>query len=352
VKPGKILVLGLCLGLPSAVFADFQYTETTKVTGGSVVSMMKLAGKFSKQARQANEPMTSTVLVKGNRMAHINRDSTEIVDLDRETITHIDNNKRQYSVLSFQQMKQKMEQAAKQMGQKDSKADVKFKASVRNTGATKQVAGLVTKESILTLSIEGKDKESGQSGSMDFTNDMWMASDVPGYAEVRDFELRYAEKLGFMTSGGLGSIMKMQAGMGQGMGEMVKEMSKLKGVPVLQIMRVGSMPNGQPLPAASEAPLPASKDPEMPSAGEAAQEGAASALTSRLGSLGGLGSGLGGFGRKKKEQPKEQQTSKQAPQGGAVVFMESSTELASFSSGSVDASRFEVPAGYKQVQEK
>jgi hypothetical protein len=32
--------------------------------------------------------------------------------------------------------------------------------------------------------------------------------------------------------------------------------------------------------------------------------------------------------------------------------MESSTELASFSSGSVDASRFEVPAGYKQVQEK
>jgi hypothetical protein len=55
VKFQKTLILGLCLGMPSAVFADFQYTETTKVTGGSIVNMMKFAGKFSKQARQANE---------------------------------------------------------------------------------------------------------------------------------------------------------------------------------------------------------------------------------------------------------------------------------------------------------
>jgi flagellar motor protein MotB len=42
---------------------------------------------------------------------------------------------------------------------------------------------------------------------------------------------------------------------------MAKEMSKLKGVPVMQVMRMGSTANGEPLSAASEAPLPASSGP-------------------------------------------------------------------------------------------
>jgi len=43
------------------------------------------------------------------------------------------------------------------------------------------------------------------------------------------------------------------------MSEMAKEMSKLKGIPVEQIMRIGATANGEPLPAASAGP-------EMPSA--------------------------------------------------------------------------------------
>jgi hypothetical protein len=334
------------------MFADFQYTETTKVTGGSIVGMMKFAGKFSKKARQANEPMTSTVLLKGNRMAHINRDSTEIIDLDRETITEIDQAKRQYSVLTFQQMKERMEKAARQTRQdkSDSQAEVNFKAKVRNTGAKRQIANLSTKESILTLSIEAKDKQSGQSGAMAFTNDMWMAPEIPGYAEVRDFERRFATKMGFLTGGALSALVAMQPSMGQGMGEMVKEMSKLQGVPVLQIVRVGSTANGEPLPAASEAPLPASKDDNnMPSAGEVAQESAASAITSKLGGLG----GFGGFGRKKKQEPKpEQPTSAKAQPGTASVLIESETEMNGFSSTTIDGTRFDVPAGYKKVEQK
>lgn len=333
------------------MFADFQYTETTKITGGSIVGMMKFAGKFSKKARQANEPMTTTVLVKGNRMAHINRDSTEIIDLDRETITEIDHANRQYSVLTFQQMKERMEKAARQARQdkSDSQAEVKFKVNVRNTGAKRQVANLSTKEAILTLSVEGKDKQSGQAGAMAFTNDMWMAPEIPGYAEIRNFAQRFATKMGFLTGGALNPILSMQPGMSQGMGEMVKEMSKLQGVPVLQIVRVGATANGEPLPAASEAPLPASNDSNMPSAGEVAQESAASAITSKLGGLG----GFGGFGRKKKQEPKpEQQTSTKTQQGAANVLMESSTEMNDFSSSAIDAVRFDVPAGYKQVAQK
>ncbi len=65
-------VLGLSMLIPMAAFADFQYQETTQITGGSMLGLMKIAGHFSKQASQANEPIVSTVYVQGNRMARVN----------------------------------------------------------------------------------------------------------------------------------------------------------------------------------------------------------------------------------------------------------------------------------------
>ena len=66
------LLLGLCLLFPVVVFADFQYDEMTQVTGGSIVSIAKFASHFSKDARSITDPVNSTILVKGNRMARIN----------------------------------------------------------------------------------------------------------------------------------------------------------------------------------------------------------------------------------------------------------------------------------------
>ena len=40
--------------------------------------MMRVAGAFSKQAR---EPIVSTMIVSGHRMAHINPHTTQIIDL-------------------------------------------------------------------------------------------------------------------------------------------------------------------------------------------------------------------------------------------------------------------------------
>jgi hypothetical protein len=159
-----------------------------------------------------------------------------------------------------------------------------------------------------------------------------------------------AIKMGAMLSGSLSpSMLAMQPGSSQGLAEMAKEMSKLKGVPVLQVMRMGTTANGQPLPAASEAPLPPQPSgPEMPSAGDVAEKSATSAISSRLGGI----AGLGGFGRKKKqqEQTREQPTAQTPQNAGPAVFMESNTEITSFSSAPVDAAKLEVPAGYKQVE--
>ena len=93
-------------------FADVSYQETTQITGGSLQGMLKLAGAFSSQAKQANAPMTSTVALHGNRMVRSNPHTTEIIDLDQQAMTFIDHDKHTYSVVTFQQMQQAMADAA------------------------------------------------------------------------------------------------------------------------------------------------------------------------------------------------------------------------------------------------
>jgi hypothetical protein len=84
----------------------------------------------------------------------------------------------------------------------------------------------------------------------------------------------------------------------------------------------------------------------MPSAGDVAKQSAASALASHF--------GLGGFGKKKQnDQPPPDQNSGQnanTPPPTSAILMESQTTTSKFSSDPVDASHFDVPAGYKQVQ--
>jgi hypothetical protein len=135
-------------------------------------------------------------------------------------------------------------------------------------------------------------------------------------------------------------------GAGKGMAEMTEEMSKLKGTPVLQVMRMGTTTDGTPLPAASEAPLPPPPaGPAMPSAGDVAKQSASSALSSKLG-----GFGLGGFGKKKADPPPADPAGA-AAQPTSSVLMETNTQMGGFSRTVNDAS-FAVPAGFKLVQTK
>ena len=371
--------------------AEVSYQETTKITGGSITSMMKFAGAFSKDARKLGQPMITTVAVKGNQMARVMQDSADITDLDAKTTTHIDMTKHEYSVVTFAQMKEAMQRAMEQAKAQQDKASTQpqaasqpakdpnvklgFEAHVRKTGATKQVSGIDTNEIILALAMNGTDKSSGQQGALGITNDMWMAPDVPGYAEVRDFERRFAIEMGStLTTWPDLSGFVQQAQSSDAIKAMAKEMSQIQGVPVLQIMRMGMTTNGQPLAAASEAPLPQSTS-DGPSLGDAlsaqvvktseqsaqqiaaqkASQGIGGTLGSNLGSaIGGFG-GFGGFGRKKK-QPAAQETTAATPtsvSSGAsgpqsAVLMESTTELGNFNQH-VDSSLLKVPAGYKLV---
>jgi hypothetical protein len=61
----------LTLGASGLLLADFSYEQTSRMTGGAMMSMTKLMGAFSSQAR---EPQRAAVYVKGNRMATVSAD--------------------------------------------------------------------------------------------------------------------------------------------------------------------------------------------------------------------------------------------------------------------------------------
>ena len=368
------LVFSVVLAMSAALQAsDYSYKETSQITGGSIVTMMRMAGAFSSQARKAGEPIVSTVYLKGNRLARVSPDHAEIIDLDKETVTNLDMVKHTYTVITFEQMRQQMKKAMEsgahakqapetQSPQQDQNPDVKmsFDVKVRNTGVQKQVSGLNTNEAILTMAMNATDQKTQQSGAMAITNDMWMADALPGYDQVRDFHMKMAEKMGLTTAGvglDLGRLLAQNPGATQALSDMGKEMQKLKGVPVMQVMRMGSTANGAPLPAASEAPLPPENTPAMPSGSDIAKQSAASAITSKLGSLGGFG-----FGRKKKDAPAEDSqnannnnasgsnsnsNAQQAP--AAAILMEMQITSSDFSSEPVDEARFSVPSGFRQI---
>jgi hypothetical protein len=363
----KLYILALSMFLPTSLFADYSYQETTQITGGTIISMMKVVGAFSSQARKMGDPIVSSIYITGNRMARVSPDNIEIIDLDKETITQIDPIKKTYTVMTFEQIRQQMVAAQEEMKKKQAEqpapttpaanpnpdnVKMSFDVHVRNTGAEKQISGLDSKETILTMAMNATDQTTQQTGAIAITNDMWMVPEIPGYTQVRDFYVRMAEKMGPATAGmgmDMGKMLAQQPGATQALSDMGKEMQKIQGVPVMQIMRMGSTTDGKPLPAASEAPLPASNSPSMPSGSDIAKQSAASAISSHI-----PFGGLGGFGHKKQaDPPPADQNANQnpnAPPPTSSVLMESQTTITNFSSAPVDPSHFEIPAGYKQVQ--
>ena len=149
----SILAILLSTSAP-LVRADFTYQETTQMTGGSMVTMLRALGPLTHAAR---EPIFSTHIIKGNRMATVTKDRISVIDLDKENITTVDTAKKTYSVMTFAEMKQAMEDAAKRMqGRQKSKSDdvqAQFKISAKVTGQTRTLQGLRAKEMLITMTI-------------------------------------------------------------------------------------------------------------------------------------------------------------------------------------------------------
>jgi hypothetical protein len=334
--------------------ADFSYQDTTQMTGGSLVNALRMLGPFARGSREAT---VSTHMIKGNRMASVTKDRTTILDLDKETITTIDTAKKTYSVMTFAEMKQMMEDAKKKMeeaqqkmkGQNPAASGVQMNAKVSSnaTGQTKTVQGLTAKEIVTTITMEmqaADQPQQGQPAAMTIVTDSWLAI-VPGYDEVKAFYMKAAAKVGSMIGSSMPQIGMMRADVSKGLEESAKELAKLDGVPVETVTKMSSAGG----PSAGGGSSGASSD------GSAAQNqsNAPNSPAAALGRLAGIG-GLGGFGRNRKKTDDQQQAPPDQPQqqsgSSSTSLIETTTQMNSFSSAPIDGSKFEVPAGFKQVQ--
>jgi hypothetical protein len=316
-----VSLAALILWSGTALLADFSYQSTSKITGGMLAGAMQMASVVSKQAR---EPIQSTVLVKGDRMATVTAHAAHIVDLKAETITEVNFDKRTYSVTTFAQMADMMKRMDEGMRNERGKGvqNITVKASVDKTGRTRMIAGSETHEAILKIEMIGTDEKTGQPvTAMVVTSSMWLARPAAGYDELRDFQRRMAEKLTWTP--GIG--MMTQPGMGKGMAELAKEASKLDGEPIHQFMVMGGPGSDQ---------VAGAHDPNAQPTPQPQQQG---------GLMGRLAAARLGMGRGQDQQGSQ-------GQAGGGTMIEMVTEISGFSTDAIDPSRFEVPAGFQQVE--
>jgi hypothetical protein len=166
--------------------------------------------------------------------------SVDIVRLDRDLIWHLDMSKKEYTEMTFEDMKQMMKGAkaewSKHSGTDMKTEDIDFSVEVETPGAKKKINGFATERKILRITGEVPKAESGgTAGEFTITADMWVAEDVPGYEELRTFQKAFAKKMGIdpsMFQGG-GGVAQM---MGGSMGKLTEEMQKIEGYPILMEM--------------------------------------------------------------------------------------------------------------------
>jgi hypothetical protein len=302
----------------SLAAADFSYVERVEVTGGSLKKFLSIAG--------GTKPTTQTVSFSGGRMSSRDEDSNSILDADAGTMIAVDYKKKEFSVITFEEMKAAMQKMGEMMQQQKKDASVKteLKVNVTDKGAGPEVVGIPTRLFEMTIDtvskIEARDNK-GQQQQVNMTSSMksdTAMGKVPGSQAVRDFALRLAGK-NFMRPGPMMQAMA-QAGITVDMAsEGMKKMAEMDGLSLRATTQLLSQGMG---------------GPAMPkiSAGD---------LVS--GALG----GFGGFGKKKKtEEPPPAQSGPPAPS----VLLEMTSEMQSFSSAAVDPAVFTVPANFKQVE--
>jgi hypothetical protein len=400
----NVAALGVMSLLSGVACADASYEQTSQITGGTLTDTIKAVSFLGKATRDLLAPTSSLTMVHGDQKAVINKNSTEIIDLGKETITHIDTEKKTYSVMTFAQMRQaaadmmkKIQQAPAQHapGAQQPKSNLKtsFEVAVKNTGVSKTVNGLNAQEQVIDMQMHVTDPsapgtEAQNTVTYTVTTDAWIAPDPPEVKEIQDFDIRVGKKmmegvdLSAFTkpagaNAGLAQIFGGKPGTAEAMEQMHKEMAKLKGTRVMEVTRMGgdtpakgpqqqaAGSGGSVVGDASQAAGTAATN----SAEGAASSAAGTAVTNAAGnSVGGtilgsaasafsskLLSGVGMFAKKKADpapsaaSPTAAGMPAAAPGTTRVVLMEMTMQKSNFSQEAIPSSAFEVPSGFTQV---
>jgi hypothetical protein len=286
-----VLFVALAVGLTAR--ADFSYTQTTKSAGG----MMAAAA-----------PIVTKTYLKGQKMKIDSGDSIMIMDFDAQTLTHINTAQKTYTVSKFSEL-----------GETMSKSGMDINIDLKETGQRKTINGFNATEMVMTMEMDNPQARQ-QGMKMKMEMDIWVSPDVPGAGELRAFYQRNAGKFpwgAMMGAGGRGN-----ASMQKALADLRRKMAEVKGVPVLQVMKMGAAGN-----EAQMAQMQKGMEQARAQLEEMKKQG------------------------KLSPQMEEQLKRMTGASPGGSMF-ETTMESSNFSSSSIPDSVFAVPAGYQQTERK
>jgi hypothetical protein len=186
------------------------------------------------------------------------------------------------------------------------------------------------------------DPVKGTSCDFVFLLDEWLAADVAGTAETRQFWRNYASKMNL--SGELADSMQAnsQAVFNRyksGWGEAIKQAGSLQGYPVKSIF---AMQFGGPQ---------CKSDDSSSSSGASGSDGTSSSSSSGVPtspSAAISGAAMGLFNKLHKKDDSQAAAAPAAP--GMVQMFQMTTELVSVRTDAIPSAAFEVPPGYKKIE--
>jgi hypothetical protein len=374
----------LALLLASSAGADVVIKEKSVSEGlggfGNVTTSRTLivAGDKSRSEDEATYTGRFKTLAGGGKP----HTTVSITRIDKEVIWNLEPEKKQYTELTFAQMREMMqrglaggENAAQEAQAKDAQAkdaEMTFTVDVKRTGAQETINGFPTEQVIITCVGKPKTPQKGaENPEIRLVMDEWLTKSAPGAQEQAEFYRRFAEKLGLdpQLSGVSATARQMY---GNGMKELAAKMKGLGGVAIRSTFTIEGSPEMAEAQKRSaeeresrqaEAKVDRAKAREQAEADEKKQDqedakdlGAAAVTGGSIkGGIGGfLGRKLASAAQKKAEAKVEKKTeemSGSSPAAGGPL-MKVVTEVIGISTSPAPAGSFDVPAGYKlQKQE-
>jgi hypothetical protein len=257
----RSLISGL-ISLPLAAILVVSLAAEVKTREKTQVKFEGMLGRMVNMfgGKGAKDGIVASTAVKTQRRATFGDATGQIVDLSEEKIYELDMKKKEYTVMTFDQVRQQMREAREKaekeaaQAQKEAKEqkpekteqaepakqlDVDF--DVKETGQKKQLIGYDTREVVMTITVREKGKTLDQSGGLVMTSDMWLAPQIPAMKEAGEFELRYWKQLQGNDAAGvspeqMAAAMAMYPMLKPALDRMKQESGKLSGTPLMTVM--------------------------------------------------------------------------------------------------------------------
>jgi hypothetical protein len=380
-----LFVFAICnLQAPLAV-ADVTLKQNVTVSASGAMSMMGSSGTVTTvisgdRGRTENHMESNSAMI---RKFAKNVNTATIVLLHDELMLSLVPEKKQYSEMTFEQLRAQMEKSmakAEEIGEGGvlpvSQDECQWsppEMKINKTGEKQKFAGIKSKQTIISVSQTCTVPDSGKSCDMIWNLEFWNAKRMPGGEEAMDFQRGMAramggdEELGMVQAQARGLLAMFK----NGWEDVLKESGKMEGYPVKTVMSLEM--GGESCTTGSGQPI--AMDEVWSGASDAAANAAAYSAAAHAGSAagtqaaqsvgGGVGGGIAGSAigaasreivsgafnkfRKKKKKKDEPVAQAANPSSGTVKLFEITTELTGVDDKDVPGNLFVVPAGWEKV---